>query len=42
MIGHMRNRIGLYTPEETPDDLGGTVRTWTFQKALWPGLNPKP
>ncbi len=41
MIGHMRNRVGLYTPVETPDDLGGTVTTWTFQRALWAGIRPK-
>lgn len=41
MIGHMRNRVGLYTPVETPDDFGGTVTTWTFQKALWAGIRPK-
>ena len=41
MIGHMRNRVGLYTPSESPDDFGGTVTSWTFQKAMWAGIKPK-
>ena len=41
MIGQMRNRIGLYTPSEAPDELGGTVTTWVFQQSLWAGIRPK-
>jgi len=41
MIGHMRHRVGLYTPETIADDLGGTVTSWTFVRALWAGIRPK-
>lgn len=41
MIGHMRNRVGLYTPEEAPDALGGTVTSWTLKQAMWAGIKPK-
>jgi len=41
MIGQMRHRVGLYTPETTADDLGGTVTSWTFVRALWAGIRPK-
>ena len=41
MIGNMRHRVGLYTPETTADDLGGTVTSWTFVRALWAGIRPK-
>lgn len=35
MIGKLRHRVGLYTPEVIADDLGGTQTTWRFQRALW-------
>ena len=41
MIGHLRARLGLYTPSETPDDLGGTTRVWNFQTLLWAAIVPK-
>ena len=41
MIGQMRNRIGLYTPEEAPDEFGGTITTWVFQQSFWAGIRPK-
>ena len=41
MIGQMRNRVGLYTAETVPDDLGGTVTRWVFERALWAGIRPK-
>lgn len=41
MIGQLRKRIGLYTPETVADDLGGTVTTWTFTRVLWAAIKPK-
>lgn len=41
MIGQMRHRVGLYTPEITADALGGSVTTWTFVRAMWAGIKPK-
>ena len=36
----LRHRVGLYTPSETADDIGATVRAWSFQRALWAGVEP--
>ena len=41
MIGQMRHRVGLYTPETIADDIGGTITSWTFDRALWAGIRPK-
>ena len=41
MIGQLRHRVGLYTPDITADELGGTQTTWTFQRALWAGVQPQ-
>lgn len=41
MIGQLRTRLGLYAPSVVADDLGGTVTTWSFQRALWAAITPK-
>ena len=41
MIGDMRTRLGLYVPQETADELGGTQIQWNFQRALWAHIDPK-
>jgi len=41
MIGHMRARVGLYAPETTADDLGGTITSWAFRRGLWAAIKPK-
>ena len=41
MIGQLRKRVGLYTPESVADDLGGTITSWTFTRALWAAIQPK-
>lgn len=40
MRGLLRHRVGLYTPSETQDDIGVTVRAWSFERALWAGVEP--
>ena len=39
MIGRMRARVGLYSPETIADDLGGTITSWTFRHAIWAAIN---
>jgi SPP1 family predicted phage head-tail adaptor len=41
MIGRMRARVGLYSPETIADDLGGTITSWTFRNAIWAAIKPK-
>ena len=41
MIGQLRARLGLYLPQETPDNFGGAAITWTFSKAIWAAVIPK-
>ncbi len=41
MIGRMRARVGLYSPNVKADDLGGTVTNWVFRRALWAAIKPK-
>lgn len=41
MIGQMRHRVGLYTPDIIADDLGGTITSWTFVRGLWASIRPK-
>lgn len=41
MIGRMRSRVGLYTPDTTADDLGGAVTNWVFRRAIWAAIKPK-
>ncbi len=40
MIRQMRSRVGLYTPSETPDDMGGASRTWGLSQVIWAGVKP--
>lgn len=41
MIGQLRHRIGIYAPSRVADDLGGTVSTWSFQRAVWAAVELK-
>ena len=41
MIGHLRHRLGLYAPSHIADDLGGTVTSWSFERAIWGAVEPK-
>lgn len=41
MIGRMRARVGLYTPDVIADDIGGTITSWAFRQAIWAAIKPK-
>lgn len=41
MIGQLRHRIGLYAPSRIADDIGGTITSWSFQRAIWGAVEPK-
>jgi SPP1 family predicted phage head-tail adaptor len=41
MIGQLRHRIGLYAPSIVADDIGGTITSWSFQRAIWGAVEPK-
>lgn len=41
MIGQLRHRIGLYTPSQIADDIGGTITSWSFLRAIWGAVEPK-
>lgn len=41
MIGDLRTRVGIYMPQETIDDLGGTQIQWQFSRALWAHIVPR-
>ena len=41
MIGDLRVRLGLYVPQETPDDLGGVKIVWSFLRAFWAKVEPR-
>jgi len=41
MIGDLRTRVGLYAPSTTPDELGGSVTSWVFQRSLWAAIKPR-
>jgi head-tail adaptor len=38
MIGKMRARLGLQSPEREEDDLGGAAIVWTSQGEIWAEL----
>ena len=38
MIGRLQYRVGLYRPADVADDIGGTVRSWQFDRALWAAI----
>jgi SPP1 family predicted phage head-tail adaptor len=38
MRPQLRHRVGLYTPSTVQDDMGGTVISWSFDRALWAGI----
>ena len=40
MIGQMRSRLGLYAPSVVSDDIGGTVTSWQFARAIWAAVEP--
>lgn len=37
----MRHRVGLYVPSRIADDIGGTVESWAFERALWAAVEPR-
>jgi head-tail adaptor len=39
MIGSMRARLGLQSPEREEDDLGGAAIVWTPRGEIWAELN---
>lgn len=41
MIGQLKHRLGLYAPSRIADDLGGTITSWSFQRAIWGAVEPK-
>lgn len=41
MIGQLRHRIGVYAPSRIADDIGGTVTSWSFQRAVWGAVEPR-
>lgn len=38
--GQLKTRLVLQQPVETPDDQGGTVRTWTTFATVWAQVVP--
>lgn len=41
MIGQLKTRLGLYVPEESPDDLGGVSINWQLYAQIWGQVEPK-
>lgn len=41
MIGDLRTRLGLYVPQETADELGGTQIQWEFLRPFWAHIEPQ-
>lgn len=41
MIGQLRHRIGVYAPSRIADDIGGTITSWSFQRAVWGAVEPR-
>jgi len=41
MIGDLRTQLGIYIPQETGDDIGGSVTTWTFFKNCWANITTR-
>ena len=41
MIGQLRHRVGIYAPSRVADDLGGTVTSWIYQRAVWAAVTPQ-
>lgn len=41
MIGDLRVRLGLYAPSTVPDDLGGSVTSYVFQRSIWAAIQPR-
>ena len=41
MIGQLRHRIGVYAPSQIADDIGGTITSWSFQRAVWGAVEPR-
>lgn len=39
-IGGLRRRVVLEQPLDTPDDIGGAVRTWTPVATIWAQIAP--
>lgn len=40
-LRYLRHRIGIYAPNQVADDLGGTITSWSFQRAVWASVVPK-
>ena len=40
MIGDLRSRLGLYVPQDRPDELGGTQTQWVFLRAFCAKVEP--
>ncbi len=41
MIGQLRTRLGLYTPSEASDAMGGASVTWALKHVLWAAIEPR-
>jgi SPP1 family predicted phage head-tail adaptor len=39
-IGHLRHRLVLEAPQETPDGLGGVTRNWSALAQIWAAIEP--
>lgn len=40
MIGNLRARVGIYAPNKTPDEIGGSVQTYSLQRVVWANIRP--
>lgn len=40
MRGALRTRLTLETPVDTPDDIGGMIRTYTPLTSVWAAIEP--
>lgn len=41
MIGRLRNRLGIYVPQTTPDAMGGATTQWVFYAHCWADVSPR-
>ncbi|MBL4870999.1 MAG: phage head closure protein [Robiginitomaculum sp.] len=41
MIGKLRTRIGIYSPQNSSDDLGGVQTIWVLYGQAWAHIAPK-
>lgn len=40
MIGNLRTRLGLYSAQQSADEIGGAVTIWTLERVVWGHVAP--